>query len=354
MRAAMRPLCFALGLLFAALFGAGCGASHRAVAAFAPESFAQDPDDGALVEVVRVDRKGVYHDTEPERFTDRSGRALERPVGVRGSDTLRIRTPDPDVRVRLLLRRTGLLARADGFRAIHAVSGTVDRRFPTEIRTLPDRTPLEGILVLPVRVLEHPQNGWRLGENDLLMVEAVRLEDPSDPQSQPAETQRRLFLRRTPGVVFGGFAGVLATMPLQGEEGRTAVTPILAAGPTLGVRTARVAGPARALDVLELVTSVGIGSTALADVQPDGVRVQVSGLFDAALVGGGFRFLRVLTVQGYFNATSLFRNGAEAPGTLAVGVDAAGLTALFRRAGLRVFRPHPLPDALYETADEDD
>ena len=331
------------------LVAAGCSAHQRAVAAFAPESFAQaagesgDPDD-PLVEVVRVDRRGVHHAEVPERFTDRGGRTLERPLAVRASDTLRIRTPDPEVRVRFLLRNTGLFARS-GFRPIHAVSGTLRGRFPTEVRTLPDRTPLDGILVLPVRILEHPQNGWQLGENDLLMIEAVR---PPRGDSA-AETQRLLFLRRTPGIEFDFFAGVLATVPTRSEEGTTGVTPILAVGPTFGVRTARVAGPERALDVLELVASVGIGSTALTDVQDDeAFSVQLTGLFDSALVGGGLRLFQVLTVQGYFNLTSVLRDGAEAPGTVAVGVDAAKLTALFERVGLRLLQPHPLPDSLYE------
>ncbi len=324
----------------------GCGAGHRAVGAVAPESFAYRPsdDEAPLLEVVRVDKHGTHHSTEPEQFETRprdgDAEVLERPVGVRASDTLRIRTTDPEVRVRFLLRRTGWLAR-DGFRPIHTVSGTLRHRFPTEVRALPDRTPLEGILVLPVGVLDHPQNVWRFAENDLLMIEAVA----------DGAVERRLFLKRTPGVRFGGFAGVLATLPVRSDEGRTSVAPILAAGPTFGVRTAGVAGPARALDVIEVVTSVGIGSTALAEVQDGtGVSVQLSGVFDAALVGGGFRVLRIFTVQGYYNATSLFRNGAEAPGALAVGVDATGLTALVRRVGLRIFQPHPLPDSLYETA----
>jgi hypothetical protein len=87
-----------------------------------------------------------------------------------------------------------------------------------------------------------------------------------------------------------------------------------------------------AFDTIELVLSVGIGSTALTTVaDEDGLDDQLGGLFNATLVGGGLRIFRVVTVQGYVNTSQFFRNAREAPATLAVGLDASGLANATRK-----------------------
>ncbi|MEZ4321607.1 MAG: hypothetical protein R3F61_29305 [Myxococcota bacterium] len=303
--------------------------AHRHLKLLAPEHvvYADTPFDA--VDVEAEDRKGVVRTLEHDRMEDRSGRVLQRPAEVGIRDTLVLTPLEPDTELRLWVRGTGLFDRS-GFQQVRAVTGGLDRRFANEIVFLPMDEPLTGALRLPIRHFDTPFDGYSFSDGDLLLVEAVRPE---------GDTERTLLVRRDAGPTFDGFAGVLITLPHGNEGGQQGVSPILAAGPTFGWHTRKASGPGRVLDTMELVISFGIGSTALDVVDLDS---ELSGLFDSALAGAGVRMFRVFTVQGFVNTSRFFREQLEAPTTIALGLDAAGLAALTRNAGSRLFRRNPV------------
>lgn len=310
-----------------ALALSGCGLSHRSVKLFAPEDFVYGdtaPEPAIRIEI--ADQEGGMAPLQRPVMVDAQGGELYRPAVVTEKDTLVLSPTSESVRVAFWIRGTGAFDRHD-FRPIRSLTGTLPRRFANELRFLPGDQPLDGPLRLPIHQLSSPFNAYSFADGDVLLIEARSADGP---------TQRTLLLKRDVGVGFGGFAGILLTVP-TGNGG--AVTPILAAGPVLSIRTRRAVGLGRALDRVEFVTSAGIGSTAIQGVSLD---PEVSGVFNSVLAGGGVRLFGVLTVQGFVNTSSFYRDALETPATLAVGLDATGLTKLTRDAWSRAIREYPL------------
>lgn len=310
----------------------GCGLAHRQLKFFGPEQVAirAEREQGLLVgEIERPD--GIVA-LEPARMTSRDGASYLRPVVLSDRDTLVLGTrASGPVALEIYLRSNGLFDRHD-FQPITTITGSLDRRYPNEVVMLPTRLD-EGPVALSVADLDNIYNNYSYDHGDSLLIVA----------RSETNRERLLFRRRDAGIYFSGFAGVLATIPLR--EDQRGVAPILAGGVTMGWRTRRSAGPMLVFDPLELVVSGGIGSTALDGFTTDNevaLGQQLQGVFNAALVGGGVRLFRVITVQGFVNTTQFFRNADEAPATLAVGVDAAGLAAATRDIFGRLLRENRL------------
>ena len=307
----------------------GCGLMHRQAKLFAPEHVvtAPPPDTPAVwLEIEGAD--GVARPVVHETMEDRTGRTLVRPAVLRSGDTLRIGPEHDRARIRLWLQGTGWLGRRNRV-ALRTVVGSLDLRFANEIAFLPVDTPLESPFDLEVRQLSSPFNPYSFYDGDLLIVES---------EDADGHAVREVFIRRDPGVAYGFFAGVLATIPVSDRF--QMVAPILAIGPTFGWRTRKTAGLGRILDQVELVLSFGVGSTMITDLSefdPDPIR-----FFNAGLAGTGIRIFGVFSVQGYVNTNAFFRERLEAPATLAIGFDATGTARFFEDAWTRVFRRHPV------------
>lgn len=312
-----------------ALVLSGCGFGHRHLKILAPEQVAYTDVDAPGVAIDAVDRKGVRRTLDHDAMQTREGRTLQRPAVITGGDTL-IFTPEHDAaELRLWIRGTSWLDRRS-LTPVHTVTGSLRRRFANEVVFLPLGEPLDGPFELPVRDLSSPYNAYAFGDGDLLMVETT------DPEGH---THHEILVRRDVGPSFDGFAGVLVTLPTPSEDGSTGVAPVLAAGPAFGWRSRRAYGPARALDTVELVISFGIGSTTLSDI---GLESELTGVFNAALAGGGVRLFRIFTVQGFVNTSRFFREALEAPATAAVGLDATGLARFLQDGTSRLFRENPV------------
>lgn len=315
-------------LLLLAL-GSGCGLVHRQARFLGPEQMAIVHREPLGLLEAEIEEKRSVRTAEAPGFLSRGGRYYTRPVVLGDGQTLVLGTQSSEpVALRMYIRGNGLFDRHD-FRRVHTLTGTLERRFPNELILLPEN--LDAPVRLAMGDLANPFNNDDFDHGDLLLVVA----------EQGGLSERRLFKRRDSGLHVGSFAGLLATIPLR--EDQASVAPILAVGPTFGWRSERSSGPLVALDTLELVVSAGLGSTALETVvQQDDVDDQVSGLFNATLVGGGLRVFKVVTVQGYINTSQFFRNAREAPATLAVGVDATGLAAATRDIFSRLIKEHPV------------
>lgn len=304
-----------------------CGLAHRHARFFGPDQFAWSPDEGPARVQVMLEAEEEIRPATPDAMQDREGRTLLRPVVVGDRDTLVVTPTGGPVEVRLYTRGHGLLDRHD-FRRLHTVSGSLPRRFPSEVVFLPEQ--IDGPLRVAVADLSNPYNSYRFAHGDLLVVEA----------HDASGSERTMYRKRDTGLHWGGFGGVLATIPLDPDA---SVAPILAGGPTVGWRTRRSSGPWMAFDTVELVVSFGIGSTALdAVVDETGVEDRLSGLFDAALAGAGLRVFRLVTVQGFLNTSQFLRDRPELPVTLGVGFDARGVAVATRDMFGKLLRESPV------------
>lgn len=309
----------------------GCGLGHRHLKLLGPEQLAirADPAPPGLLAGEIVSRDGT-RTIEPLRMEARDGTAYLRPIVLTDRDTLVLGSRSEErVELDVYLRSNGLLDRHD-FRRVDTVTGSLARRYPNEVVLLPDT--LDAPVTLSVDDLDNVYNNYSFDHGDTLLVVA----------RTPTGRARLLFKRRDAGFHVSFFGGVLATIPLRDDQ--RGVAPILAAGTTLGWRTRKTAGPLMLFDTTELVISAGVGSTALESLanDEDGLGEQVQGVFNAALVGGGVRLFKVVTIQGFVNTTQFFRDAREAPATLAIGVDAAGLAAATRDIFGRLIRENPL------------
>ena len=310
----------------------GCQFAHRHLKFAAPEQIvvAAEPPAGLLgVEI--EDRHGT-RSVETQTMHAEDHRRFNRPTILADRDTVVFSTARPDpVRFRMYVRGNGLFDRHD-FQPVLTVTGPLPLRYANELSILPED--LDQPVRIAVADLQNPYNNYAFDHGDLLLVVA----DAADGTSE-----RRLFRSRDAGIYLGGFAGVLATVPLT--SGQLGVAPILAAGPTFGWRSSRAAGPMLAFDTVEVVLSAGVGSTAIEAVaQQEMLDNQVDGVFNAVLVGGGIRAFRIVTMQGFVNTTQFFRDFEEAPFTLAIGLDASELAAATRDVVSRLFREHPLKE----------
>lgn len=308
----------------------GCGFAHRHLKFVGPEQMvvaAQEPL--GIVEVEIEGRHGT-RSLETATMTSLDQRRFARPTTLEDRDTLVFSTPLAErVGFRMYLRGNGLFDRHD-FQPVLTTTGSLPRRFANELALLPED--LDQPVRIAVRDLQNPYNNYAFDHGDLLLVVADRADGASE---------QLLFKARDSGWHLGGFAGVLATVPIDSSQ--LGVAPILAAGPTFGWRTSRSSGPMLAFDTLEFVISFGVGSTALEAVaQEDVLDNQVNGLFNAVLAGGGLRLFKIVTVQGFVNTTQFFRDADEAAATVAIGLDASGLAAATRDIFTRLFKENPL------------
>ena len=89
-----------------------------------------------------------------------------------------------------------------------------------------------------------------------------------------------------------------------------------------------------------LVTSIGVGSTAV-DTGVGGLQ-NVSGAFNAALVGGGVELFEFVSAQLLVNLSSFLREGEESNLALAIGFDAVQFARFTDRAVPRLLKKNEL------------
>jgi hypothetical protein len=291
----------------------------------APVVLAPNPTRGELVEVT-VD--AGYPGEEPTGWAPAEvvidGQTWERPVSVTTNARIRLAPRVEGLAWRVYVQSSGLLERR-GFQPVPAVRGSLSGRLENELRLFPQQ--LDGPQDLVVRDLANPWNPSRFDHADLLLV---RLRAPDGREADLVLENRRV------GLHTGGSAGVLVRIPMAAD---TDVTPILTVGPTLGWRAPSRKAGWRLLDRVVLVGAVGIGSTEVPSATEE-----LTGVFDAALVGGGLAFVDVVSVQALANASALWRDANEASWTPAIGIDALGVANLFHDAVEKVGRRQPLSE----------
>ena len=241
----------------------------------------------------------------------------------------------PTADVRLWIRHTGLTT--SGFLPVHEVSGTLPGRVHTGVAFLDDQ--ITPTWTLPMSSLTNVYNGYAFDDGDLLMVEVT----------EPGEVERYVFKLREFGLRVKGGAGVLFRVPAPGQPApAVGLSPALALTLAFGYRFRSRQPLIRWLgNRLAVVGSLGIGSTAIADVAAGaGVEDQLDSAFNAALAGGGLELYDFLSVQALANASALFRDvDTEHSWTLAIGFDAVQFARFTRHAGARLFRQNHLdPD----------
>lgn len=310
--------------LLVALVALG-GCVRAAKLAGAPVVLAPDPD---RTELVGVEVDAGYPGESPTPWAPSTvaidGTTWERPVSITTNARIVVTPRVEGLRMQVLAQSSGPLQR-QGFRPVPAVRGSLRGRLENELRLMPQH--LDEPFELVVSDLSNPWNPARFDHADLLLL---RLE------TDDGRSTDLLFENRRVGLYTGGSAGVLVRIPLEPD---TDVTPILTLGPTLGWRAPSRRAGFRLLDHVVLVASVGIGSTEVPSATDE-----LSGVFDAALVGGGLSVLDVVNVQALANASALWRDAEEAAWTPAVGIDAVGVAHLLQDAVEKVGRPNRLSE----------
>ena len=317
-----------LATLLMALTVSGCGFLHNLRRLPSPTSYVAPPDVPTLaaVEVIRADGEAAPYAPVP------LGDGLARPMQLSGEDTLAITPAAEALTVRVLLRGHGI--GGEDFFEVHALTGARPFALADEIRYLP-RT-LSSPWRLPVSDLQNVYSGYRLDNDDLILIEL------SDGEA----VERLLFVNREVGWHARLALDALVRAPLlPGDAGRE-FSPALTAGLALGYRPAeRDRGLARAADQLAVQVSAGIGTSALDEARAqEALDASVSQALYSALVGGGVRVLDVLSVQALVNVSGLTDRAVPATWTVGAGVDAARLTTLTRDIGARLLKPNTLSE----------
>lgn len=313
-----------------------CAPITRARRALAPEGFVTpEVGVGRYADVV-VD--AGWRDLPPvpyfpdEAFV-RDGVRWVEPVAVTDRARITVAPRAEPVVVDVFTRHTGLVQR--DFQELEVRSGSLPGVLPTTIRFLRDGTIAEPMTV-DLRDLNNVYSDDPLGDGDLLLLEVGRSGEEPD---------RYLFRMFDYGWRTRAGAGVLLRVPFPFAEAQAATfSPALTASLSVGYRP-RLRTPA--LDFLServaLVGSVGIGSTALVATEGP-LDQQLSGAFNAALIGGGIELLQLVSVQVLGNASAPFRNDRESDWALAIGIDAVQAARFTDQLGARLLREHPLAE----------
>jgi hypothetical protein len=262
---------------------------------------------------------------DPEPF-QHGGRQFVRPplLTTRGAIVFDVDAPTD---LRLFIRHGGLL-RHD-FRQVHTLTGALHGVLPNEIRFVPRQ--IEGTWTLAMADLRNVYNDTPVEDGDLVLAEL----------SRGTAVGRYLFRARRIGWRARTGAGVLVRVPVN--EG-SSVSPVFAASLALGYRIDSRRPTVRWLgDNLAVITSIGVGSTALQD---EGVGLDsLDSLLNAVLLGSGIELYDMVSVQVFGNVSALFREAEESPTSLAVGFDAVQFGMATRDAVRRLFRRNALRSA---------
>jgi hypothetical protein len=315
---------------------AGCAQGTRIRRVFAPESF-----------VTVEEPAGVHAEVTVDAGWEEEAPAPYRPSTVSTDDDETWYAPQPltdravisvepgpgGAEVALYSRHVGLVER--DFQRVVARSGTLRGEIATAVRFLPEG-PLEGPWELEVRDLQSVYSDDRLEDGDLLLLEVTGGGGPPE---------RYLFRLYDFGLHTRAGAGLLVRLPIpfvQTEAEQATLTPALTASLSIGYRP-RTRNPAANFltEQVAAVVSVGIGSTVL---EEEGLQNQISGAFNAALVGGGIEVLQMFTVQILGNASAPFRDDLESGWALAVGFDAVQFGRFAKDLSARLFRESPLAE----------
>lgn len=303
-------------LLLAPLLLSGCSAWHSV------GRFVSQPEYAAAVPTGELGTVTIYEHGEergfaPEEVAPGLGRALP----LRRDAVVEF-MPHEAVQTELFVRRTG--ADESGFVPVVSETGVSGRRIPLEVRFF-GREPDDAPVVVDLRDLQNPHNGYRLSNRDLLLV-SVR---------DATQSEQYLFQLYDIGVRTSFGAGVLVPTTLPGLVDDVGGSPALALSMSIGYRFREVNTGSRVADALSVVLSAGVGSTVLDQEGP--LEDQVTGAFNAAVVGGGVSVFRFVSLQGLVNVSSLFRDGEESTVVPVVGFDAVEFARFSRRAAQRLF-----------------
>jgi hypothetical protein len=315
----------------------GCAPITRARRALAPEAFVTPHTDVGQLARVTVDAGWPDEPARPylpEVAFERDGVTWVLPVALTDYGRLEVRPQRPDVTVGLYVRHVGLIQR--DFQRVLTRSGTLRGELPTAIRFEPTGALGDRTYTVEVRDLQNVYSDDRLEDGDLVMIE-VRA---------PGEVSERYLFR---AFEFGWRTRVGAAVlfpvptPFVQDPQDVVLSPAFTASVVLGYRArTRRPGLSFVSEQLGIVGSVGIGSTVL---EQQGLQNQLSGAFNAALVGGGIDILKLFSVQALVNASAPLRNDLESGWTLAVGFDAVQ----FAR-----FTDHLVPRLLHENPMSED
>jgi len=249
---------------------------------------------------------------------------LARPVLVTGEQSIHILPEGEPLTARFYVRNFGVVPR-DAFE-IHTVTGAHSGTLSQEVRFLPDT--IDGPTVLSVRDLTNTYNGYRIKDDDLLLVEL----------SDGASVERYTFQNRKVGFDARLSYGLQVRSTLPTGEQDLDLSPAASAGLAMTWRRAdRGEELTRALDSNELIVSIGIGTSSLAALQEEGEVVEKLDTVRATgLVGGGVVFFQSVSVQ---ILTPIRRDPQP---SLALGVDTVKLTVITRDALVRLLRDNTL------------
>lgn len=300
----------------------GCGAPHRMRRILAPVTTASAPPAGELAAVSVVDQHGA---AAPYSAEEADG--LARPVLVTKKHHIHIDPGSDPLAVRFFVRSFGISPR-DTFE-IHTVTGARPGTLSQEVRFLPDT--IDGPLTLSMRDLTNTYNGYRIDDDDLLLVEV----------SDGTSAERYVFQNRKVGFDARLSYGLLVRSPLPVAEQSVDLSPALSAGLAMTWRRAqRGEELTRALDSNELILSLGLGTSSLETLQDEGeVADKLETVRATGLVGGGVVLFGSLSVQ------VLTPISATPSPSLALGIDTVELTILTRDIVKRLIQDNALSDS---------
>lgn len=319
----------ALSLVLLAVALPACGAWHNARRfVLEPEYAAPDPGAGELAGLRYDPGVGEEQGYEPAPFEE-GGVRFGRAVPIEGDGWIEV-APERPVLTEVFIRRTGVNETA--FLPVQTVTGTIGHRVAVGVRYLPT-TPSAEPLRLAMKDLRNPYNSYRFEDRDLLLLVV----------SDEERVERYLFQLYELGVrvTFGG--GVLVPTRIPGLVEDVQATPALVGTASLGYRFRSRSTGSRLAESFSLVASAGVGSTALQPVE-GAIEEQITGAFNAAVVGGGVALFDFLSLQGLVNVSALFREGPEARWVPVVGFDAVSFARYTRRAWSRLVYDNSLEE----------
>ncbi len=307
--------------LLAGLLLSGCGLSHRVRRVLSPVTTVSAPPAGALATISIVDRDGG---STP--YTAEDARGLARPALITDKHAIHIAPADAPITARFFVRNFGVFPR-DTFE-IHTVTGARREGLSQEVRFLPDT--IDAPISLSMQDLTNTYNGYRINDDDLLIVEL----------SDGGSAERYVFQNREVGFDARLSYGLLVRSALPSGEQDLDLSPAISAGLAMTWRRPQRGDElTRALDSNELIVSVGLGTTTLAVLQETG---EVDEVLDTVrgtgLVGGGVVLFESLSVQ------LLTTVGPQPQPSLALGVDTIKLTVLTRDIVRRLTRDNTLSE----------
>lgn len=338
----IRPVVRLLPVL-ALLAPAGC--VHRIAKFVAPEQIVIPAEERG--EVATVTYTSGWAD-EPQRAYDpesydpephpgepaaKAADAWEWPVEITNDGWIDVAPLAKGATARLYVRRMGV--ESDDLQPVVEITGAIPGRIPNELRFLPVERPLETTRRIAIRDLANPFSERPIHDGDLVLLSVAAGES----------REHYLFRTRDFGIRTRAGAGILVRLPVplvaNAAEAEADLSPALAATLAIGYRPrTRSPGVEWITERAALVTSIGVGSTSV-DTGVGGLQ-DVSGAFNAALVGGGVELFEFVSAQLLVNLSSFLREGEESNLALAIGFDAVQFARFTDRAVPRLLKKNVL------------